>query len=467
MNYIGKEIIGFKFSSEHDIGYISPMNQCIGISGKIVRQTETYVSVSFSNGEYWNYPIELIDKHLTKQLTMNYSELKILFEVFDNKTKVKDAIRSIDSGYVSLADIDNDNYFNHLGYYYSNDEYCVTNNNYAIEKDDAWYCEGLEEWVHFDDTSCCYEGRDESRYSILYLRRSSGWYYFNGEYYDEGALERHGLVWIEDIGEYGYADDAYYSEDDDCYYSEEREEFVRGYHNGSYHSLNFNGKSKYRIGYEIEKEDENVRNSIRVSQFEEKTGEVWRKEKDGSLCDCSGYELISPTFELDIDKIFEHIEGNEYLVSHINAGISYSCGGHIHLSEQGLDGNELFDKIRGYTPLFYALYYGRVDKNYSKGKSNRDLVCDNEKYQAIKIHHDRVEFRIISAVPNVKTLKWRTKLLRMILENPTDDIIKAYYNVDTKFTKLLKQTYSDEKLVEVKERFIKFTKQFEDINIIK
>jgi len=53
----------------------------------------------------------------------------------------------------------------------------------------------------------------------------------------------------------------------------------------------------------------------------------------------------------------------------------------------------------------------------------------------------------------------------MILEHPTDDVIKAYYNVDTKFTKLLKQTYSDEKLIELKERFVKFTKQFEGIEV--
>jgi len=113
------------------------------------------------------------------------------------------------------------------------------------------------------------------------------------------------------------------------------------------------------------------------------------------------------------------------------------------------------------------LYYGRVNKSYAKGKSNRDLENENEKYQAIKIHHDRVEFRIISAVPNVKTLKWRTKLLMMILQHPTDSVIKAYYNVDTKFTKLLKQTCSDEKLIELKDRFIKFTKEFENLDINK
>jgi hypothetical protein len=231
--------------------------------------------------------------------------------------------------------------------------------------------------------------------------------------------------------------------------------------------MTFDDKSKYKIGYEIEKEDETVRNSIDIEDFEDQTGHYWRKESDGSL-DCeSGYELISPTFEFNIDKIFEHIEGNHLLVSHINAEKSKCCGGHIHLSEKGLSGDQLFEKVRGYTPLLYALYYGRVDQNYCKGKCNEDLKNENEKYQAIKIHHDRIEFRIISAVPNVSTLKWRSKLLMMILQHPTNDVIKAYYNVDTKFTKLLKQTYSDDKLSELKDRFIKFTKQFEGLDINK
>jgi hypothetical protein len=54
-----------------------------------------------------------------------------------------------------------------------------------------------------------------------------------------------------------------------------------------------------------------------------------------------------------------------------------------------------------------------------------------------------------------------------MLQNPTDDVIRAYYNVDTKFTKLLKQTYSNEKLAELKERFVKFTNKFEGIEIKK
>lgn len=399
---------------------------------------------------------------------MTLTEVKDLYAHFDDdRTRVENAIRSIEQGYICLQEIIDDEYLFDGENYYSTEDYAQTRDGDIINMDVAWYCEGLDEWVNYEDTSVCYEGSNETRYSDVYLRRSD-FALFDGDYYDDSAMDRHDIVWCEDIDEYRHQDDAYWDNDNDHWLAEEpQEEFVRGYHNGSYQSMDFDNKSKYKIGYEIEKEDLIVRNSILISDFEEQTNNKWRKERDGSLCDDAGYELISPTFELDIKKIFEHIEGNEQLVAHINAGISYSCGGHIHLSENGLNGNELFDKIKGYTPLFYALYYGRVNKTYAKGKSNRDLENENEKYQAIKIHHDRVEFRIISAVPNIKTLKWRTELLMMILKNPTDDVIKAYFNVDTKFTKLLKETYTDEKLIELKERFVKFTREFENINIIK
>lgn len=362
-----------------------------------------------------------------------------------------------------MWDFDRGDYFAYDGMYYADDEFVISGDDYLLRLEEGSYCAQTGEYWHDDDMRRCYIDRHEECYH-------EGWaadnlIYYDGDYYDNEALDYHDIVYCEDSGEYQNRSDAYYNEGDGCYYSECQESYTRGYHDGSYKNVYFGSKTKYKIGYEIEKEDEDVLESIHIEEFENQTGYVWRKEKDGSLDSSSGYELISPTFELNIGKIFEHIEGNELLVKHINAGISSRCGGHIHLSHNNLTGHELFDKIKGYTPLLYALYYGRVDKNYCKGKNNDDLKNENEKYQAIKIHGNRIEFRIISAVPNVKTLKWRTKLLMMILRNPTDDVIRAYYNVDTKFTNLLKQTYSDDRLLELKERFIKFTKQFEGIDI--
>jgi hypothetical protein len=394
---------------------------------------------------------------------MELSELRLLYELFETKDRVKAALASIREGYVSMEHFDSGDYFPYDGMYYADDEFVISGDDYLLRREEGSYCEETHEYWHDDDIRRCYIGRGE------YFHHE-GWAadnlnYYNGDYYDNEALDNHDIVYCEDSGEYEERHNAYYNENDGCYYSESQESYTRGYHDGSYKTVYFGSKTKYKIGYEIEKEDEDVLESIHIDNFESQTDHVWRKEKDGSLDSSSGYELISPAFELNIGKIFEHIEGNELLVKHINADISSRCGGHIHLSHNELTGHELFDKIKGYTPLLYALYYGRVDKTYCKGKNNRDLQNENEKYQAIKIHGNRIEFRIISAVPSVKTLKWRTKLLMMILRNPTDDVIRAYYNVDTKFTNLLKQTYSDDRLIELKQRFIKFTKQFEGIDI--
>lgn len=400
---------------------------------------------------------------------MKLSKLKILYEVFDqDREKVNNAIKSIKNGSVLIDEIESGDYFVIEGVVYSDEIYVVDYSGNALHIDESFYCDGLGAYVDSEDTVMVYEGRHEVYYSSEYITCNAYYYLFNGEYYDSEALNYHELDFAEDTGEIHRSDELYYHErDGNLYTYPPDEDYCRGYHNGSYKTLCFNNKSKFKIGYEIEKEDSSVKESIDIDDFEENTSFLWRKETDSSLDDKSGYELISPTFEFDIDKIFEHIESNEILVKHINADKSTSCGGHIHLSEEGLTGRELFDKVKGYTPLFYALYYGRINKSHCKGKNNRDLIKDNVKFQAIKIHDNRIEFRIISAVPNVSTLKWRSKLLMMIIQNPTSDIMKAYYNVDTKFTKLLKQTYSDAKLLELKDRFIKYTREFEDLDIKK
>lgn len=397
---------------------------------------------------------------------MKYSELKELFELFDGDRKdIAKAIDSIKAGYIELSELIDGDYIL-SEYYFSSNDYVFTYHGDVVNINDAFFCLGMEEWFYSEEGVTVYEGRETNYYSRTWAQRDSELHYIDGEYYDAAALDRHGYVWAEDLDEWRYQDDCYYHEDDGWYsYPDDREEYVRGYHNGGYREILFGGRSTYKIGFEIEKEDAEVLQSLDIDEFECQTNYQWRKERDGSLDDDSGYELISPAFEFNVKKIFDYIEGNDVLVKHINADYTTRCGGHINLSKKGLCGHELFDNIKGYTPLFYALYHGRVNKNYCKGKKNDDLKGENEKYQAIKIHDNRIEFRIISAVPNINTLKWRCKLLMMILRNPTDDVIKAYYNVDTKFTKLLSQVYSPERLTMLKERFKTYTQQFENLNI--
>lgn len=401
---------------------------------------------------------------------MELSELRELYEFFSGERELVQAVlKSIDNGQVSFDQIMSGAYISRNLEFYSEDDYVVDYGGNVISIDDAFYCTGRHAYFHTDDTVAVRIGRGNEEYYSLHYAQGNFWEYEDNFYSDEG-LNYWELTRVEDSDDIYHVDNVYYNEGDGCYYTEpqNREEYVRGYHNGDYRTYDFDTKtkSKYSIGYEIEKEDIDVLESINIEDFENETENKWRKERDGSLTD-EGYELISPTFELNISRIFKHIRGNDTLVKHINASVSTRCGGHIHLSEEGLSGEELFDKLKGYVPLFYALYYGRVNKNYCKGKSNRDLKNENEKYQAIKIHHNRIEFRIISAVTSVDTLEWRTKLIMMMLKHPTHDIIQAYYNVDTRFTSLLRKVYSPERLLELKDRFIQFTRQFEGLHIDK
>lgn len=403
---------------------------------------------------------------------MKLSELRPLIEYGLDREDLKKLIDSIKMGFITFEEFTNQAYILDDDYFYYEDDYVMTRSHGVRHIENTFFCDGYQEYICDSQTSYrVHEGRNEYTYSASYLNESeTHYYYFDGEYYDDDAMDRYDLCWCEDEDEVRYRDNCYYHEGNG-YYSyppeDSTELYVREYHNGGYREILFDGRSPYRIGFEIEKEDSDVMRSIEIDDFESLTGNKWRKEKDGSLDEDCGYELVSPTFEFDIPKIFKHIEGNDVLVKHINAGISYNCGGHINLSKSGLDGDELFDKIKGYTPLLYALYHGRVNKNYCKGKKNSDIKGDGEKYQAIRIHSNRVEFRIISAVPSVSTLKWRCKLIKKILQYPTDDVARAYYYVDTKFKPLLKEVYSDERLEELKDRFIKFTKEFEDIDINK
>jgi hypothetical protein len=327
---------------------------------------------------------------------------------------------------------------------------------------DEYYPESEANIVHIGNADFYYSNRGIERHGELYEYRN--------EYYDIRALNNADLV-LDYEGDVRRIDDVFYWESDGSYRDEpenedDSEEYLRGYHDGRYKTLSFTKSPKFLIGFEIEKEDETVKESIYIDEFESNCP-LWRKERDGSLNSDSGFELISPAFELKPKLIKEHITTNETLISHINADKGHSCGGHINLSEVGKTGLEFFESIKGFTPLIHALYHKRINVNYSKGKSNADLISENAKYQSIKIHSDRVEFRIISAVPNVETLLWRCELMNLITKNQTSDTKQAFFLIHTVLRSHLAKMYKKDRMNELIDRVVKFTLEFEGIKLEK
>jgi hypothetical protein len=203
---------------------------------------------------------------------------------------------------------------------------------------------------------------------------------------------------------------------------EEEEEDKRDYYTDEYHS---NGTkyypdiidNRFRIGFEIEKEDEDVKESITISDFRSVLP-LWRKERDGSLDDSSGYELISPVFPLDVNLIEEHIKSSHILKSHINADFSDSCGGHINISDSNSTPETLYDNLSGYFSILYALYPKRVSHGYCKGYSKDYMKKESGKRLAINMKNDRIELRIFPAVRSVKNLLFRLRLVEFMMQNP-------------------------------------------------
>lgn len=231
-----------------------------------------------------------------------------------------------------------------------------------------------------------------------------------------------------------FAIDNYFVHGDGCYYSvpedeDDNSDYLRSYHDGSieYHeSIDQDdpfADSDYLIGIEFEKEDFDVLRSEYISDFEINCPN-WRKEADGSLDDESGFELISPIYPFKPDFIVEDIKSNWRLLSHVNAKVSSSCGGHMNLSHVSMNSYELFDRMKFYLPLLYAMYPNRKNITYCEKKK----IIGNEgsfdrKYSPIHIKADRIEFRIFSAIKNVNQLHFRLKLIEMFTQYEINDFV--------------------------------------------
>lgn len=195
--------------------------------------------------------------------------------------------------------------------------------------------------------------------------------------------------------------------------------------------LQFEQKYVFKIGCEIEKQSYLGSKHSNVS-IGQRFG--WKKERDGSLCNTIGYELVSPCYPLftddlineakEIEQAFPNlINGNDHdLISHSRG--NSACGGHIHFSRSYTSARDTFEMISGYIPLFYAIYKKRSESSYCSAKEKSRMKDSSEKMQAVRIIDDmvnpRIEFRIFPLVKNIDQLEWRIGLLRIMANNPTN-----------------------------------------------
>ena len=341
---------------------------------------------------------------------------------------------------------------------------CIDGDYYHPEEFDTYdivYDNYLEEYSFMND---CYYGYLNNG-EMGYFSTDSDYVYFNDTYYiNERVAERHEIYYCCDCGEHYYSDNGCDCDEED----ENHDDYCFNYHSGNRKDIS--GDSVYKIGFEVEKEDSEIKSLSYANNLFQET--KWAKETDGSL-DKTGFELISPVFPLDIktplysQKVIT--DSIELVKSHINADYSRSCGGHINISQQGLSSKELLETISGYLPLFYSIYQNRVGNTYAKAQSLKIYLGESDKYRAFNAKYNGVlEIRIFPAVKNVENLLWRAELLRLILHSPTNNHKKALENISNPNNELhqhLRKVFTPIELLKKVKLFLMYAKQYDKANI--
>lgn len=326
------------------------------------------------------------------------------------------------------------------------------------------------EFSHIDDAIFGYVGKYEE-----YFSSNEDYSEYKGEFYLDSCLQYHHLyrcndgeirysdscAYCEETGEYHDIDDLYYWGSDDCYHLEaESDEGLKDYHNSNYENLTTQ-ETKFSIGFEIEKEDEHIRNG----GFEHIRNFGYDAERDGSLDSDSGFEIVSPIF--DLEKLEQIKESLNSVKRFINAEYSKNCGGHINLKEYGKTNEQLFNKFKPFLPLIYSLYYGRINNSYCKAKNSEQLNEDSERYQAFNFKSNQIlEIRIFSAVNNVETLLNRIELIRFILLDSKfkgiSSVLLSAISDGSKLGKIIAKMYggNEGKIKAFRERLIQYSDKF-------
>ena len=301
----------------------------------------------------------------------------------------------------------------------------------------------------------------------------------------------YGYVSSDGDKEHFYEDDYVYCEDTDRYYAshdialdvdnvrwcERIQEYTNRpeSQNAGYRELNRKFKltpnTTFGIGFEVEKEDYDC---VEIPYDELYSDSGWAKEDDSSLCDESGYELVSPAFDLHTDDLEKDLEKFPDLKRLINAAKSTSCGGHITVSSSLYSAHEMLEGLSAFFPLLYALYDGRTECDYSRPKEKwqyhqgggRDAINSRGNRSVAEADHKTFgafEMRIFSAVIDVKNLLWRRDLVRIMVENfgkSEKDVLRLLMNPKSKLFRHLIKVYNVQRMVNKISLYVSHSKTY-------
>jgi hypothetical protein len=142
-----------------------------------------------------------------------------------------------------------------------------------------------------------------------------------------------------------------------------------------------------------------------------------------------------------------------------------NAGGHVGFSMSGKRDEELLDLCSGWLPLIFAMYKKRLSNTYCQGKNIEGLKKSGEKFQAVRMRGNYIEFRLCSSVKSFETLKFRIELFRIISQNlgkSFNYVMTMAISEGTELNKLLRgDVYSDaDKFCRLMSNAIQMNKEF-------
>ena len=209
--------------------------------------------------------------------------------------------------------------------------------------------------------------------------------------------------------------------------------------------------SRFNVGIELEKEDPELRMKIKPRQLLYKTG--WVAERDASLSQSCGFEMVSPILPLDKKHEDALLANLESVKEFVEAKVKKNCGGHIHVSDKLRKPKDLLLDIQGYLPLLYSMYPARSENSYSSAKNiHYVLAASTNHHDAITVGNTgvTVEIRLFPSPKSMFSLKFRLKLIKIMLENPRYSINEVISDITGKkaLYKLMRTVYTEEEIAE-------------------
>jgi hypothetical protein len=366
------------------------------------------------------------------------------------------------------------------------DDVIILTSGDTCHRDDDWHTTNCGDTFHEDEQDSLdiifadYDGEyaysSDCTYGIVDRRGHEGYWldtyhdheavYSNRDcihFIDSQVARERDYIFDDNQDDWVHIDD--YEGDNDDDEGEDTSSYVKSYH-GYSRQFVCDSSAAWKFGVEVEKED-----------YDAKTMEYpdtiynavkWCKESDGSLNDYSGFELVSPVYDIMDKDTWLRDFSHPLIEPLLNAKHSSSCGGHIHISSSMYTPDEIMLGLSGFLPILYSLYKKRMFADYARTKKKYQYLTEKTKRASVYVQDRTCEFRIFPAVRSKDNLIWRLDLLRIFIDNfnaSERDVLKMLCNTSHPLHIHIRSMVGDDKMTEKIDEFIGFSKTWNNFNL--